>query len=127
MPPRNLVDDHVEWLKSRPDYRPKLEREYREVQRLEEVRIAEDLRSPCARVRTVETAGLLKRIAFRARSGHSRHLRRSSTCDHRLETAAEIVVELYCPDARSNLHYSRIISAAAVKRLGDLIGICLCR
>jgi len=24
-PPRNSVDDHVEWLKSRPDYRPEIE------------------------------------------------------------------------------------------------------
>src|SRR5271169_6187463 len=28
-PPRNSVDDHVEWLKSRPGYRPEMETEYR--------------------------------------------------------------------------------------------------
>src|SRR5215831_17670472 len=40
-PLRNSVDYHVHWLKSRPDYKPKLEREYREAQSLEQVRIAE--------------------------------------------------------------------------------------
>jgi hypothetical protein len=53
MPPRNSADDHVQWLKSTPDYRPKLEREYREAQNLEQVRIAEDLR------RLYDTAGVL--------------------------------------------------------------------
>src|SRR5437667_6875001 len=28
--PRNSVDDHVEWLKSRPDYKPEMEIEYRD-------------------------------------------------------------------------------------------------
>jgi serine phosphatase RsbU (regulator of sigma subunit) len=42
-PPRNSVDDHVEWLKSRPDYRPETEAEYRQARSSEQVRIAEDL------------------------------------------------------------------------------------
>jgi serine phosphatase RsbU (regulator of sigma subunit) len=42
-PPRNSVDDHVEWLKSRPDYRPELESEYRYARSSEQVRVAEDL------------------------------------------------------------------------------------
>lgn len=43
-PPRSSVDDHVEWLKSKPQYHsPQLEREYREARSSEEVRVAEDL------------------------------------------------------------------------------------
>jgi serine phosphatase RsbU (regulator of sigma subunit) len=42
-PPRNSVDDHVEWLKSRPEFRPEMETEYRAARSSEQVRIAEDL------------------------------------------------------------------------------------
>jgi serine phosphatase RsbU (regulator of sigma subunit) len=42
-PPSNSVDDHVEWLKSRPDYRPEMETEYRYARSSEQVRAAEDL------------------------------------------------------------------------------------
>lgn len=42
-PPRNSVDDHVEWLRSRPDYRPAMEAEYREARSSEQVRVAEAL------------------------------------------------------------------------------------
>jgi len=52
-PPRNSVDDHVEWLKSKPDYRVEMETEYREALSKEQVRIAEDLRELC------EMAGVL--------------------------------------------------------------------
>jgi serine phosphatase RsbU (regulator of sigma subunit) len=41
--PRNSVDDHVEWLKSRPGYRPEMETEYRVARSSEQVRVAEDL------------------------------------------------------------------------------------
>ena len=44
IPPRNSVDDHVNWLKSRPDFSPELETAYREARSSEQVRIAEDLR-----------------------------------------------------------------------------------
>src|SRR5271155_2814571 len=40
-PPRNSVDDHVEWLKSRPDYKAEVEAEYRYARSSEQVRIAE--------------------------------------------------------------------------------------
>jgi serine phosphatase RsbU (regulator of sigma subunit) len=43
-PPRNAVDDQVEWLKSRPDFTPEMETEYREARSSEQVRVAEDLR-----------------------------------------------------------------------------------
>src|SRR5260370_39370294 len=41
--PRNSVDDHVEWLKSRPGYKPEMETEYRAAGSSEQVRVAEDL------------------------------------------------------------------------------------
>lgn len=40
---RNSVDDHVEWLKSRPGYKPEMETEYRAARSSEQVRVAEDL------------------------------------------------------------------------------------
>ena len=42
-PCRNSVDDHVQWLKSRPDFAPELEAEYRRARSSEETRIAENL------------------------------------------------------------------------------------
>src|SRR6266850_3191065 len=41
--PRNSVDDHVEWLRSRPDYRSEMEVEYRNARSSEQVRVAEAL------------------------------------------------------------------------------------
>jgi len=38
------VDDHVEWLKSRPNHTPTQEMEYRRARSLEQIRVAEDLR-----------------------------------------------------------------------------------
>ena len=43
-PFRNSVDDHVDWLKSRPGYTPEIETEYRHARSSEQVRVAEDLR-----------------------------------------------------------------------------------
>jgi len=43
MMPRNSVDDHVQWLKSRPGYRPEMETEYRDARSSEQVRVAEYL------------------------------------------------------------------------------------
>ena len=43
-PPRNSVDDQVEWLKSRPGFTSKMETEYRDARSSEQVRVAEDLR-----------------------------------------------------------------------------------
>jgi len=51
--PRNSVDDHVEWLKSRPGYKPEMETEYRAARSSEQVRSAEDLRE------LYSTAGVL--------------------------------------------------------------------
>ena len=41
--PRNSVDSHVEWLRSRTDYRSGMEAEYRNARSFEQVRIAEAL------------------------------------------------------------------------------------
>ena len=49
----NSVDDYMEWLKSRPDYRKQLEVVYREVRSLEKAQVAENLASLC------DTAGVL--------------------------------------------------------------------
>src|SRR6201982_1388698 len=51
--PRNSVDDHVGWLKSRPGYTAEMECAYREARSSEQVRVAEDLR------KLYSTAGVL--------------------------------------------------------------------
>lgn len=43
VPIRNSVDEHVDWLKSRPGYQPPMEAEYRFARSSEQVRVAEDL------------------------------------------------------------------------------------
>src|SRR5215831_4914023 len=43
VPARSSVDDHVEWLKSRPDYKPAMETAYRQARSSEQARVAEDL------------------------------------------------------------------------------------
>jgi serine phosphatase RsbU (regulator of sigma subunit) len=53
VPPRNSVDDHVEWLKSRPGYKAEMQSEYRWARSSEQVRVAEDLRG------LYSTAGVL--------------------------------------------------------------------
>ncbi len=41
--PRNSVDDHIEWLRSRPGFSPAMEAEYRVARSSEQVRVAEGL------------------------------------------------------------------------------------
>jgi serine phosphatase RsbU (regulator of sigma subunit) len=41
--PRNSVDDHIEWLRSKPGYSPRTEAEYRAARSSEQVRVAEGL------------------------------------------------------------------------------------
>jgi serine phosphatase RsbU (regulator of sigma subunit) len=50
---RNSVDDHVQWLKRNPSYRPAMETEYRFARSSEQARVAEDLRD------LYSTAGVL--------------------------------------------------------------------
>ena len=52
-PTRNMVDDHMQWLKSTPGYRPEMEEEYRFARSSEQVRVAEELRD------LYSTAGVL--------------------------------------------------------------------
>jgi len=42
--PRNVVDEHVRWLRSKPNFSPELETHYREGRSSEQLRVAEDLR-----------------------------------------------------------------------------------
>jgi serine phosphatase RsbU (regulator of sigma subunit) len=51
--PRNSVDEHVQWLKSRPGYKPAVESAYRQARSSEQVRVAEELR------KLYRTAGVL--------------------------------------------------------------------
>jgi serine phosphatase RsbU (regulator of sigma subunit) len=53
VPLRNSVDDHVQWMKGTPDYRPEMEAEYRFARSSEQVRVAEDL------LELYSTAGVL--------------------------------------------------------------------
>jgi serine phosphatase RsbU (regulator of sigma subunit) len=41
--PRNSVDDHIQWLKATPGYRPEMETEYRDARSSEQARVANDL------------------------------------------------------------------------------------
>jgi serine phosphatase RsbU (regulator of sigma subunit) len=43
-PPRNSVDDHIEWLRSRPGFKSEMEADYRAARSSEQVRVAEDLK-----------------------------------------------------------------------------------
>jgi serine phosphatase RsbU (regulator of sigma subunit) len=43
-PPRNSVDDHVLWLRSRPGFTAEIESEYRKARSSEQVRVSEDLK-----------------------------------------------------------------------------------
>ena len=52
--PRNSVDDQVEWLKTRPGFRPEVGTAYRAARSSEQTRVAEDLRE------LYSTAGVLR-------------------------------------------------------------------
>ncbi len=52
-PVRNSVDDHVKWMKGRPDYQPEMEAEYRFARSSEQVRVSQDLHA------LYSTAGVL--------------------------------------------------------------------
>ena len=53
LPVRCCIDDHVQWMKKTPGYRPEMEREYRFAKSSEQARVAEDL------VELYSTAGVL--------------------------------------------------------------------
>src|SRR3981189_1894518 len=91
--PRNSVDDHVEWLKSRPGYKPEMETEYRDARSSEQVRIAEDLHElySTAGVLVVDAQGHGIISAKIASTVHDTfHALMLSELDHRGKTTAEL-------------------------------------
>jgi len=92
-PPRNSVDDHVEWLKSRPGYKPETEIEYRAARSSEQVRVAEDLHElySTAGVLVVDAQGHGIISAKIASTVHDTfHALMLSELDHRGKTTAEL-------------------------------------
>jgi serine phosphatase RsbU (regulator of sigma subunit) len=91
--PRNSVDDHVEWLKSKPDYKPQMEVEYRDARSSEQVRVAEDLHElySTAGVLVVDAQGHGIISAKIASTVHDTfHALMLSELDHRGKTTAEL-------------------------------------
>ncbi len=91
--PRNSVDDHVEWLKLRPGYKPEMETEYRDARSSEQVRIAEDLRElySTAGVLVVDAQGHGIISAKIASTVHDTfHALMLSELDHQGKTTAEL-------------------------------------
>ena len=91
--PRNSVDDHVQWLKSRPGYEPEMESAYREARSSEKVRVAEDLRElySTAGVLLVDAQGHGIISAKIASTVHDTfHALMLSELDHRGKTTPEL-------------------------------------
>lgn len=91
--PRNSVDDHVEWLKSKPGYKPKMETEYRYARSSEQVRVAEDLHElyTTAGVLIVDAQGHGIISAKIASTVHDTfHALMLSELDHRGKTTPEL-------------------------------------
>jgi serine phosphatase RsbU (regulator of sigma subunit) len=92
-PARNSVDDHVEWLKSRPGYKPAMEIEYRDARSSEQVRVAEDLHElySTAGVLVVDAQGHGIISAKIASTVHDTfHALMLSELDHRGKTTPEL-------------------------------------
>jgi serine phosphatase RsbU (regulator of sigma subunit) len=105
--PRNSVDDQVEWLKSRPGYKPEMETEYREARSLEQVRVAEDLRQlyTTAGVLVVDAEGHGIISAKIASTVHDTfHALMLSELDHRGKTTPELF-------ERMNLRLAQSVTA----------------
>src|SRR6266851_3540175 len=91
--PRNSVDDHVKWLKSRPGYKPEMESAYREARSSEQVRVAEELRKlhSTAGVLLVDAQGHGIIAAKIASTVHDTfHALMLSELDHRGKTTPEL-------------------------------------
>jgi len=94
---RNSVDDHVEWLKSRPGYSPAAETAYRVARSSEQVRVAEDLRKlySTAGVLLVDAEGHGIIAAKIASTVHDTfHALMLSELDHRGKTTPELFQRL---------------------------------
>ena len=106
-PPRNSVDDQVQWLKSRPDYKPEMETAYREARSSEQVRVAEDLRQlyTTAGVLVVDAEGHGIISAKIASTVHDTfHALMLSELDHRGKTTPELF-------ERMNLRLAQSVTA----------------
>ena len=94
---RNSVDDHVEWLKSRPGYSPAAETAYRVARSSEQVRVAEDLHKlySTAGVLLVDAEGHGIIAAKIASTVHDTfHALMLSELDHRGKTTPELFQRL---------------------------------
>ena len=94
---RNSVDDHVEWLKSRPGYSPEAETAYRVARSSEQLRVAEDLRKlySTAGVLLVDAEGHGIIAAKIASTVHDTfHALMLSELDHRGKTTPELFQRL---------------------------------
>jgi serine phosphatase RsbU (regulator of sigma subunit) len=95
--PHNSVDDQVQWLRSRPDYKPGMGNAYREARSSEQVRIAEDLRElySTAGVLLVDAQGHGIIAAKIASTVHDTfHALMLSELDHRGKTTPELFERL---------------------------------
>ena len=95
--PRNSVDDHVTWLRSRPGYKPEMETAYREARSSELVRVAEDLQElhSTAGVLLVDAEGHGIIAAKIASTVHDTfHALTLSELDHRGKTTPELFERL---------------------------------
>jgi serine phosphatase RsbU (regulator of sigma subunit) len=91
--PRNSVDHHVEWLKSRAGYKPEAEIEYRAARSSERLRVAEDLHELYSTVGVliVDAQGHGIISAKIASTVHDTfHALMLSELDHRGKTTAEL-------------------------------------
>src|SRR3989442_13722411 len=91
--PRNSVENHVEWMKSRPGYKHEMETEYRDARSSEQVRVAEDLHElySTAGVLVVDAQGhgiISAKIASKVHDTF--HALMLSELDHRGKTTAEL-------------------------------------
>ena len=105
--PRNSVDNHVAWLRSRPNHTPTQEMEYRRARSLEQVRVAEDLRElHCmAGVLLVDAEGHGIISAKIASTVHDTfHALMLSELDHRGKTTPELF-------ERINLRLAKSVTA----------------
>jgi serine phosphatase RsbU (regulator of sigma subunit) len=105
--PRNSVDDHVKWLKSRPGYQPEMESAYRAARSSEQVRVAEDLRElyRTAGVLLVDAQGHGIIAAKIASTVHDTfHALMLSELDHRGKTTPELF-------ERMNLRLAQSVTA----------------
>ena len=95
--PRNSVDDHVKWLKSKPGYEPGMESEHREARSSEQLRVAEDLHDlySTAGVLLVDAEGHGIIAAKIASTVHDTfHALMLSELDHRGKTTPELFQRL---------------------------------